>query len=63
MNEKIKILTDAVEAMMMLQQDMYNKIEFLEKRINLIEDVDDFQDKELETLWNNAERNENYSDK
>jgi hypothetical protein len=35
---------------------MYNKIQFLEKRIDLIE----YQDKELETMWNNDERNEKY---
>lgn len=54
------MLTDLVEAMIPLQQDMYNKIQFLEKRINLIEQVDDYQDKELETLWNNTERNEKF---
>ena len=60
LNDRVKMLTDLVEAMIPVNQDMYNKIQFLEKRINLIEKVDDFQDKELETLWNNKERNEDY---
>jgi len=62
MNDRVKMLTDLVEAMIPVNQDMYNKIQFLEKRIDLIEKVDEYQDKELETLWNNGERNENYSD-
>jgi len=60
MNDRIKMLTDLVEAMIKTQQDMYNKIEFLEKRINLIEKVDEYQDEELETLWNNKERHEKF---
>jgi len=59
-NERVVILTDLVEAMILTHQDMYNKVQFLEKRIDLIEKVDDYQDKELETLWNNKERNEKY---
>ncbi len=62
LNDRVKLLTDLVEAMIPVNQDMYNKIQFLEKRINLIEKVDDFQDKELETLWNNKERNEDCGD-
>ena len=60
LDDRVKMLTDLVEAMILTHQDMYNKIEFLEKRINLIEKVDEYQDKELETLWNNDERNEKY---
>ena len=56
LDDRVKMLTDLVEAMIPLNQDMYNKIQFLEKRINLIE----YQDKELETMWNNDERNEKY---
>jgi hypothetical protein len=60
LDDRVKMLTDLVEAMIPLNQDMYNKIQFLEKRINLIEKVDEYQDKELETMWNNEERNEKY---
>jgi hypothetical protein len=60
LDDRVKMLTDLVEAMIPLNQDMYNKIQFLEKRINLIEKVDEYQDKELETMWNNDERNEKY---
>ena len=56
LDKRVVILTNLVEAMIPLNQDMYNKIEFLEKRIDLIE----YQDKELETMWNNEERNEKY---
>ena len=56
LDDRVKMLTDLVEAMIPLNQDMYNKIQFLEKRIDLIE----YQDKELETMWNNEERNEKY---
>ena len=56
LDDRVKMLTDLVEAMIPLNQDMYNKIQFLEKRIDLIE----YQDKELETMWNNDERNEKY---
>ena len=50
-SHKEKVLTDLVEAMMMTQQDMYNKIKFLEKRISLIEQVNDYRDEELDKLW------------
>ena len=60
LDKRVVILTNLIEAMIPVNQDMYNKIEFLEKRINLIEKVDEYQDKELETLWNNDERNEKY---
>ena len=60
LDKRVVILTNLVEAMIPLNQDMYNKIQFLEKRINLIEKVDEYQDKELETMWNNDERNEKY---
>ena len=49
-DERVKKLTDLVEDMIMTQQAMYNKIEFLEKRINLVEKVNDYQDKELDIL-------------
>ena len=49
-NERVRKLTDLVEEMIMTQQAMYNKIEFLEKRINLVEKVNDYQDKELDIL-------------
>ena len=49
-DERVKKLTDLVEVMIMTQQAMYNKIEFLEKRINLVEKVNDYQDKELDIL-------------
>ncbi len=48
LNKRISELTDIVEAMIMTQQDMYNKIEFLEKRIRLLEFITDANDKELE---------------
>ena len=54
LNKRISELTDIVEAMIMTQQDMYNKIEFLEKRIRLVEFVDDCQDKEIEILVENG---------
>jgi hypothetical protein len=60
LDKRVVILTNLIEAMIPLNQDMYNKIQFLEKRINLIEKVDEYQDKELETMWNNEERNEKY---
>lgn len=49
-NERLTALTDLVEAMIKTQQDMYGKIEFLEKRINLVEKVNDYQDKEMEVM-------------
>ena len=49
-DERVRKLTDLVEDMIMTQQAMYNKIEFLEKRINLVEKVNDYQDKELDIL-------------
>ena len=54
LNKRISELTDIVEAMIMTQQDMYSKIEFLEKRIRLVEFVDDCQDKEIEILVENG---------
>ena len=54
LNKRISELTDIVEAMIMTQQDMYNKIEFLEKRIRLVEFVDNCQDKEIEILSENG---------
>ena len=47
---RVIALTDLVEAMIKVQQSMYNKIEFLEKRIRLVEFVDNCQDKEIEIL-------------
>jgi len=44
-------LVSLVEEMAKMHKDMYNKIEFLEKRIDLIEKVDAFQDEELDKLW------------
>jgi len=52
LNEKVIALTDLVEEMIKIQQVMHNKIEFLEKRINLIEKVDEYQDKELNSMEN-----------
>ena len=52
-NERVLALTDLVESMIKVQQDMYNKIEFLEKRIRLVEFVDNCQDKEIEILMDN----------
>jgi hypothetical protein len=52
-NERVIALTDLVESMIKVQQDMYNKIEFLEKRIRLVEFVDNCQDKEIEILMDN----------
>ena len=54
LNKRISELTDIVEAMIMTQQDMYNKIEFLEKRIRLVEYVDTCQDREIELLVGNG---------
>ena len=52
-NERVLALTDLVESMIKVQQDMYDKIEFLEKRIRLVEFVDNCQDKEIEILMDN----------
>jgi hypothetical protein len=52
-NERVIALTDLVESMIKVQQDMYDKIEFLEKRIRLVEFVDNCQDKEIEILMDN----------
>ena len=49
-DERVRKLTDLVEDMIMVQQAMYTKIEFFEKRINLVEKVNDYQDKELDIL-------------
>ena len=51
---RVIALTDLVEAMTRVQLSMYNKIEFLEKRIRLVEFVDDCQDKEIEILVENG---------
>ena len=51
---RVIALTDLVEAMTRVQLSMYNKIEFLEKRIRLVEFVDDCQDKEIEILLANG---------
>ena len=51
--KKVEALVDLVESMVLTQQDMYNKIEFLEKRIRLVEFVDNCQDKEIEILSEN----------
>lgn len=50
LNDRVKMLTDLVEAMIPVNQDMYNKIEFLEKRLKLQEDTNDYQDKEIEDI-------------
>ena len=49
-NERVVALTNLVESMIKTQQDMYNKIEFLEKRLKLQEDTNDYQDKEIEYI-------------
>ena len=49
-NERVVALTNLVESMIKTQQDMYNKIEFLEKRLKLQEDTNDYQDKEIEDI-------------
>ena len=46
--KKVEALVDLVEAMVLTQQGMYSKIEFLEKRIKLLEYITDADDKELE---------------
>ena len=39
-DDKVSSLSDLIETMMLTNQDMFNKIQFLEKRIDLIEDED-----------------------
>ena len=39
-DDKVSSLSDLIETMMLTNQDMFNKIQFLERRINLIEDED-----------------------
>lgn len=46
--KKVEALVNLVEAMALTQGSMYNKIEFLEKRIRLLEFITDSDDKELE---------------
>jgi len=52
LNDRVKMLTDLVEAMIPVNQDMYNKIEFLEKRLKLQEDTNGYQDREIEDIMN-----------
>lgn len=40
-----------------LVESMNERIKFLERRIDLIERVNDYQDKELDNLYNNLEKN------
>jgi hypothetical protein len=40
LNERITMLVDIIDTMQMTQQQMYSKIEFLEKRIRLLEEPD-----------------------
>ncbi len=46
--KKVEALVDLVEAMVLTQQDMYSKIEFLAKRIKLVEFTCECQDREFE---------------
>jgi len=48
--KKVDALIDLVEAMATTHQDMYNKVEFLEKRLNLVEKVNDYQDQEMDNF-------------
>ena len=48
LSKKLDVVIKLVDAMVLTQQDMYNKIEFLEKRIRLVEYVDTCQDREIE---------------
>lgn len=43
--------TILVEEMAKTIQDLQEQVKFLERRINLIEKVNDFQDEELDKLW------------
>ncbi len=40
LNERITMLVDIIDTMQMTQQQMYSKVEFLEKRIRLLEEPD-----------------------
>ena len=46
--KKVEALVNLVEAMALTQGTMYNKIEFLEKRIKLVEFTCECQDREFE---------------
>ena len=48
LGKKLDVVIELVDAMALTQQDMYNKIEHLEKRIRLVEYVDTCQDREIE---------------
>lgn len=50
LNGRVVALTDLVEAIVLTHQDMYAKVEHLEKRIKLVESVNDFQDREMELI-------------
>ena len=50
LGKKLDVVIELVDAMALTQQDMYNKIEHLEKRIRLVEYVDTCQDREIELL-------------
>ena len=52
--KKFDVVIELVDAMALTQQDMYNKIEHLEKRIRLVEYVDTCQDREIELLVGNG---------
>ena len=54
LGKKLDVVIELVEAMALTQQDMYNKIEHLEKRIRLVEYVDTCQDREIELLVGNG---------
>jgi len=50
LDKKVDALIDLVEAMAKTQQDMHGKVEFLEKRLNLVEKVNDYQDQEMDNF-------------
>ena len=54
LGKKLDVVIELVDAMALTQQGMYNKIEFLEKRIRLVEYVDTCQDREIELLVGNG---------
>ncbi len=54
LGKKLDVVIELVDAMALTQQDMYNKIEHLEKRIRLVEYVDTCQDREIELLVGNG---------
>ena len=54
LGKKLDAVIGLVDAMALTQQDMYNKIEHLEKRIRLVEYVDTCQDREIELLVGNG---------